>query len=160
MALSLLLRLHKRSQDKKSLEMVEVTLDKMARGGIYDHLAGGFARYSTDTKWLTPHFEKMLYDNALLIKTYLEAYQVTKKEMFKDVCLLTIKYLIKEMYGEAFFSAQDAGDVGKEGEYYVWSIQELENLLEKEEVQSLKDNYGINDIGNFEHGLSLSLIHI
>ena len=144
-----------KENSEKALEMATNTLEKMAKGGIFDHLGGGFARYSVDERWLIPHFEKMLYDNALLIVAYLEAYQVTKKEIFKDVSLLTIKYLIKEMYSEAFFSAQDAGDVGKEGEYYSWSIEELESILNKEEVQSLKTHYGISEIGNFEHGLSI-----
>ncbi len=150
-----LLRIYKSQKSEKALEMATNTLEKMAKGGIFDHLGGGFARYSVDERWLIPHFEKMLYDNALLITAYLEAYQITKKEIFKDVSLLTIKYLMKEMYSEAFYSAQDAGDVGKEGEYYVWSLQELEDLLEEKELESLKENYGISDIGNFEHGLNV-----
>ena len=99
----------------------------MAQGGMYDHLGGGFHRYSTDDQWLVPHFEKMLYDNALLAWTYLEAYQVTGKEMYSDIVHGILNYVLREMTDEqgGFYSAQDAGEIGEEGIYYLWSKEEL-----------------------------------
>ena len=120
--LLLLLKIHARSGEDFALEMINLTLDKMARGGIYDHLGGGFSRYSTDEKWLVPHFEKMIYDNALLVKTYLHAAQAGDSEMFREVAKETLDYLLREMLDPngGFYAALDAGNVGREGEYYVW----------------------------------------
>ncbi|MCA9135036.1 MAG: thioredoxin domain-containing protein, partial [Planctomycetales bacterium] len=121
MNLMLLLRIHRRTGDQTALEMVELTLGRMARGGIYDHLGGGFARYSTDAKWLVPHFEKMLYDNALLALAYLEGYQATGRTLYASVAREILDYVRREMTDPTggFHSAEDAGEVGKEGEYYV-----------------------------------------
>jgi len=125
-ALSLLLRINRRTGNEEALNMVTKTLDAMAQGGIYDHIGGGFHRYSTDERWEVPHFEKMLYDNALLVWTYLEAYQVTKKELYKNVAEETLDYVLREMTHPegGFYSAQDAGEVDKEGEYYALSAEE------------------------------------
>ncbi len=150
--LSLLLRMHKRTGDKEALTMVQKTLDKMARGGIYDHLGGGFHRYSTDRYWLAPHFEKMLYDNALLIKTYLEAYQVDKNPMWKSVVEETIHYVLRDMTSPegGFYSAEDADSEGVEGKFYVWDEKELENILSSEDASAIKKYFHTKPAGNFE----------
>ncbi len=130
-AISLLLRYHAASRDPDALAMVELTLDKMAAGGMYDHLGGGFHRYSTDARWLVPHFEKMLYDNALLARAYLEAYQVTKKEDYARVARESLEWILREMQsGEGgYYSTQDADSEGVEGKFYVWSDEEVRHLL-------------------------------
>ncbi len=155
--LSLLLRIHTATGNPEALRMAEVTLRGMAYGGIYDHLGGGFSRYSTDEKWSVPHFEKMLYDNALLTVTYLEAHQVTGTEWYKAIARETLDYLFNEMKGEhgAFYSAQDAGEVGREGEFYVWKMEELRRILDGGALQVLKDVYRVTDTGNFEHGANV-----
>jgi uncharacterized protein len=130
-AVSLLLRYHAASRDPDALAMVELTLDKMAAGGIYDHLGGGFHRYSTDAVWLAPHFEKMLYDNALLARVYLEAYQVTRKDDYARVARETLEWVLREMQGKegGYFSTQDADSEGVEGKFYVWSEEEVKRLV-------------------------------
>ena len=154
MRLQMLLRMAHRAGEARALEMVETTLDRMARGGIYDHLGGGFHRYSTDQKWLAPHFEKMLYDNASLAWIYLEAYQITGNPMYAAVARETLDYVLREMTHPegGFYSAQDAGDVGKEGAFYIWTASELEGHLDSAELALLKKVYGATDAGNFEHG--------
>ena len=159
-----LMRFYKRSGSKEALKMFTRTLDRMARGGIYDHLGGGFARYSTDDKWLVPHFEKMLYDNALISEAYIEASVLMKEEgspeasqMFESVAKETLDYVLGDMRDKngAFHSAEDAGEVGKEGEFYVWTYKELESLLSKEELKRFKELYLISEHGNFEHGTNV-----
>ncbi|MBI2500191.1 MAG: thioredoxin domain-containing protein [Deltaproteobacteria bacterium] len=151
--LSLLLRVYRRSGEKRALEIVTTTLDAMARGGIYDHLGGGFHRYSTDEQWLVPHFAKMLYDNALLAWSYLEAFQVTGKPAYASVAQQTLDYVLSVMTSPegGFYSAEDAGEVGREGEYYVWREAELKALLTKEEFEAIRDLYRVTATGNFEH---------
>ena len=140
----------------EALEMVEVTLNNMAAGGIYDHLRGGFHRYSTDTYWLVPHFEKMLYDNALLIRLYLHAYQVTGNNTYRVVVEETLDYVIAEMTDKSggFFSSQDADTEGEEGKYFVWRPEEIEDLLGKEQGGLFNKYFNVDIDGNFE-GMSI-----
>ncbi len=157
--LSLLLRIHRRTGNKEALSMVTKTLDSMARGGIYDHLGGGFARYATDAKWMVPHFEKMLYDNALLAVTYLEAYQVTQNPMYADVAREVLDYVLREMTSPegGFYSAQDADSEGVEGKYYVWTYEELNRVLSPEQLKLAQDALGVTVQGNFEHA---NILHV
>lgn len=152
--LSLLLRCHRRSGDARTLTMVTKTLDMMAAGGIYDHIGGGFARYSTDARWLVPHFEKMLYDNALLARVYIEAYQVTKKPLYRHVAGEVLEYVIREMTGPdgGFYSATDADSEGVEGKYFVWTPAEVRAALKnEEEARRFCELYDITEAGNWEH---------
>lgn len=138
--------------DSRSLFLVERTLDMMHRGGIYDHLGGGFSRYSVDEKWLVPHFEKMLYDNALLAYSYLEAWKVTQKPLYRTVCEEVLEYILRDMtHAEGgFFSAEDADSEGHEGLFYTWTEEEVRGILGKEESQLFIDFYQITQKGNFE----------
>ncbi len=157
MALSFLLRYWKSTGSKKALEMVEKSLEKMANGGIYDHLGGGFHRYSVDERWLIPHFEKMLYDNALLSRTYFEAYQVTKKERYRRVGEEILNYVLHEMKSPegGFYSTQDADSEGEEGKFYVWTRDEIKEVLGKEKGTPFCAYYGVATEGNFEGGASV-----
>lgn len=151
MDLRVLLRIWRRSGRAESLNMVTLTLDKMAGGGIYDHLGGGFHRYSVDARWLVPHFEKMLYDNALLVPVYLEAYQATGRESYARTARETLDYVLREMTGAdgGFYSTQDADSEGEEGKFYVWSLKEVESLL-GEAAKSFAYCYDVTEQGNFE----------
>ena len=152
--LSLLLRCHRRSGDPQILTMVTKTLDMMAAGGIYDHIGGGFARYSTDERWLVPHFEKMLYDNALLARVYVEAYQVTKKPLYRQVATEVLDYVLREMTGPegGLYSATDADSEGVEGKFFVWTPAEVQTALKNdEEARRFCELYDITDSGNWEH---------
>ncbi len=157
MTLSFLLRYWKRISTKRALEMVEKTLEKMADGGIYDHLGGGFHRYSVDERWLIPHFEKMLYDNALLSRTYFEAYQATRKERYRRVAQEVLDYVIREMKSPegGFYSNQDADSEGEEGKFYVWTRDQIKEALGKEKGTPFCAYYGIDAQGNFEGGSSV-----
>ena len=150
-AISLLLRYHAAGRDPDALAMVELTLDKMAAGGMYDHLGGGFHRYSTDALWLVPHFEKMLYDNALLARTYLEAYQVTQKEDYARVARETLEWVLREMQGAegGYYSTQDADSEGVEGKFYVWSEEEVRRLLGAKADEFCRA-YDVTASGNWE----------
>jgi hypothetical protein len=152
MAIQFLLRLYYQTGDKNLLPMVEVTLDKMGQGGIYDQAGGGFARYSTDNVWLVPHFEKMLYDNALLSRAYLEAYQVTGKEEYARVAREIFAYLFRDMTDPTggFYSAEDADSEGEEGKFYVWTPAELKSVLGDKEGSIFCTLYGVTESGNFE----------
>jgi uncharacterized protein YyaL (SSP411 family) len=152
MTLEFLLRYFHRTQDRTALEMATFTLEKMARGGIYDQIGGGFHRYSTDNRWLVPHFEKMLYDNALLSQVYLHAYLVTEKQLFRTIAEGTLDYILREMTSPegGFYSAQDADTEGVEGKYYLWTGDELTRVVGKEQAQVLNKHFGVTAEGNFE----------
>lgn len=137
--------------NENALRQALLSLDKMIYGGIYDQLGGGFARYSTDTEWLVPHFEKMLYDNALLIAVLCDAYQLTKNSLYKNVIDQTIEFVKRELMSEewGFFSALDADSEGEEGKYYVWSRQEVYDLLQDDAVLFC-EYYDITEKGNWE----------
>ena len=160
MALSFLLRYWKRTGREKALKMVETTLEKMANGGIYDHLGGGFHRYSVDDRWLVPHFEKMLYDNALLSRTYFEAYQATRRERYRQVGEEILNYILCEMTSPqgGFYSTEDADSEGEEGKFYVWTQEEIREILGKEGGAAFCAYYGVTPRGNFEEGRNI--LHI
>ncbi len=157
MDLRLLLRCWKRFDDPHALEMVRVTLDRMAMGGIYDHLGGGFARYSTDERWFAPHFEKMLYDNALLVPCYLEAFQITGEPFYREIVEETLAWVLREMTSPdgPFYSTLDADSEGEEGKFYVWTAVEIEQVLGKDEADLFSTVYGIEPEGNWEHGRNI-----
>lgn len=146
-----LLRFARSSADSRALFYVERTLEMMHRGGIYDHLGGGFARYSIDERWLVPHFEKMLYDNAILATTYLEAWEYTKNPFYKEVCEAIFAYIFREMRDEqgGFYSAEDADSEGHEGRFYTWTWGEIQEAL-KANAPLFCQFYGITSAGNFE----------
>ena len=157
MDLQLLLRCWKRRPHENLLKMATLTLDKMASGGIYDHLAGGFARYSVDERWLVPHFEKMLYDNALLLSAYLDAYSATGEQRFAQVARETAQYILTYMTepGGGFHSTEDADSEGEEGKFYVWTPSEIQAVLGKEAAAKFCWVYDVSEEGNFEHGKSI-----
>ena len=146
-----LLRYWKRTGDKKALEMVEKTLQEMRKGGIYDHIGFGFHRYSTDSGWLVPHFEKMLYDQALIAIAYIEAYQATKKDIYKQTTKEIFAYVLRDMTSpeSGFYSAEDADSEGEEGKFYVWSKEELGNILEKKNLDLATRVFNIEQSGNY-----------
>jgi uncharacterized protein YyaL (SSP411 family) len=152
MGIRLLLREHARTGDRDLLDMATLTLDKMARGGIYDHLGGGFHRYSTDAIWLAPHFEKMLYDNALLAMAYLDAFLVTGNEEYARIVRETLDYEIRDMRdsGGAFHATEDADSEGEEGKFYVWDAEEVERLLGAERARIFEAYYDVTAQGNWE----------
>jgi len=150
-AIRLLLRSHYQTGDKDSLSMATFTLDKMARGGMYDHLDGGFHRYSTDEKWLVPHFEKMLYDNALLASVYLEAYQITRDQRYARTSEEIFAYIQKIMTDKsgAFYSSEDADSEGQEGLFYTWTYDEILEILGEDTTKIFSQLYNIKKSGNF-----------
>ena len=152
MALQLLLRHWNQSGQKSSLEVVRVTLNRMASGGIYDHLGGGFARYSVDARWLVPHFEKMLYDNALLGGAYLNAYLATGDKQYERVVREILNYVLRDMTDPAggFYSTEDADSEGSEGLSYTWTPDEITAVLGPEKASTLNRVYGVSEEGNFE----------
>jgi hypothetical protein len=152
MGLSLLLRLHHRTGNSNSLAMTENTLKAMKFGGIYDQIGGGLSRYSTDYKWLVPHFEKMLYDNALFTTALIETYQVTGKKEFADFANDLLHYIDRDMTSAegAFFSAEDADSEGVEGKFYVWTQEEVEKILGRKTASIAIPYYNITKEGNFE----------
>jgi uncharacterized protein len=150
--LRLLMRLARRTGQQDLLHVVRKSLDKMAAGGIYDQIGGGFHRYSTDARWLVPHFEKMLYDNALLVQAYVDFWRLSREPEFRRVATETLDYVLREMTSPAgaFFSTQDADSEGGEGAFYVWSRAEVEAILGPEEAELFCDVFGVTDDGNFE----------
>jgi uncharacterized protein YyaL (SSP411 family) len=152
MNLEVLLRHYHRTGDRDALSGVEVTLRAMANGGIYDQLGGGFARYSVDRYWLVPHFEKMLYDNALLSRLYLEAYQATGDPFYRRIAEETLDYVVRDMTSPegGFYSAEDADSEGEEGKFYVWTPEEIRAVLDSEEAQLAERFWDVTGRGNFE----------
>ncbi len=153
MGLPFLLRYWHHSGNANALEMVELTLEKMARGGMYDQLGGGFHRYSTDAHWLVPHFEKMLYDNAQLVVAYFEAYQATQKPFYRDIATETLDYVLREMYDAengGFYATQDADSEGVEGKFFVWEPNDVEDIIGEENADIFCEYYDITPQGNFE----------
>jgi uncharacterized protein len=152
MNLEVLLRHHHRTGDRSALDGVELTCRQMANGGMYDQLGGGFARYSVDALWLVPHFEKMLYDNALLSRLYLETYQATGDAFYLRIAEETIDYVLRDMASEegGFYSAEDADSEGVEGKFYVWTPGELETVLGPEDASLAARYWDVTERGNFE----------
>lgn len=150
--LMFLLRYWKRTNNPKALQMVEKSLDSMYKGGIYDHIGFGFCRYSTDNRWLVPHFEKMLYDNALLALTYLETYQATNKEKYGAIARDILTYVLRDMTSPegGFYCAEDADSEGIEGKFYVWDLEEIYSVLGEEEGRAFATFYNITSKGSFE----------
>ena len=155
-----LLRYAHLSDDDRALSQVKLTLDKIAYGGIYDHLGGGITRYSTDKKWKVPHFEKMLYDNGQIVSLYCEAYQKFQLEDYKNLVYDTLAFVERELYSDdgAFYSALDADSEGEEGKFYVWKKEELVTLLQND-YELFADYYNINDRGYWEDGNYILLRH-
>ena len=147
-----LLRAYDYSGITQYRDFVNFTADKMDSGGIHDHVGGGFARYSTDQRWLVPHFEKMLYDNALLSALYSELFSITSNDNYLNVLEKILRYIQREMTSNegAFYSSQDADSEGEEGKYYVWSYKELQEILEHEVFEIFTDRFGVTQGGNFE----------
>src|SRR5215212_5333736 len=159
-----LLRYFDYSKNTQFLNFVEFTAKKMAWGGIHDHIGGGFSRYATDQKWLIPHFEKMLYDNALLIQLFSELYQATGKNQYLELIQTTLQYLLRKMTfvneknEYAFYSSEDADSEGVEGKFYTWTKNEIkENIVDKEKFNLFCDYYGITQGGNFERNNILNI---
>ena len=152
MSLEFLLRYFNRTKNVQALNIVLKTCKEMAHGGIYDQLGGGFHRYSVDAVWLVPHFEKMLYDNAQLAKLYLHVYQITKDGFYKQIAVETLEYIKREMLDEkgGFYSTQDADSEGVEGKFFVWTPQEIEEILGEEDAQAFNFYYDVSEDGNFE----------
>lgn len=159
MSLEFLLRYSRRVQNSGSLEMLELTLEKMARGGIYDQLGGGFHRYATDSCWLVPHFEKMLYDNALLSHVYLHGYLATGKQLYRRIAEETLDYVLREMTAPegGFCSTQDADSEGVEGKYYLWTDREIIQALGEKKGKAINGYFGVTSEGNFE---GRNILHI
>ena len=159
--LRFLLAYYGRRGDRDCLEMAERTLLQMYRGGLFDHVGGGFCRYSTDERFLVPHFEKMLYDNALLILAYCEAYSTTRKELYLLAAERTADFVLREMTAPegGFYSAQDADSGGEEGKYYLFAPEEIVRLLGTERGESFNQHFDITETGNFEGKSIPNLLH-
>ncbi|MBI4340873.1 MAG: thioredoxin domain-containing protein [Candidatus Omnitrophica bacterium] len=162
--LSFLLRYAARRGSAQARQMAETTLEHLARGGIHDHLGGGFHRYSTDAEWLVPHFEKMLYDQALLALAYLDAYRLTRRPLFAQTARGIFEYVRRDLTDPhgGFYSAEDADSEGEEGKFYVWSLEEIRQALGPEEGARFAEAYGVTAGGNFsaEGGGGKSILHL
>ena len=152
----------KQRSPKNMMGIVEKTLIQMFKGGVYDHIGGGFHRYSVDDKWLVPHFEKMLYDNALLATTYMEAYQLTQKELYAHIAREILHYVLRDMTDEqgGFYSAEDADSEGKEGIFYLWDWNEIKKRLTSNEFDLMRKTYKITEAGNHEGKNLVNLLHM
>ena len=162
-----LLRYWKRTGNEQALVMVEKTLQQMRLGGIYDHIGFGFHRYSTDPNWLLPHFEKMLYDQALLVMTYTEAYQATGKKVYENTAREILTYILRDMTSPegGFYSAEDADSEGEEGKFYVWTEDELKETLDGKEAELIIRTYNTSKSGNFTeeasgHQTGSNILHL
>ena len=165
--LNFLLRRYYHTRDKQALAMVEKTLTQMRLGGIYDQLGFGFHRYSTDARWLVPHFEKMLYDQAMLIMAYTEAYQATGKAFYAMVAEEIITYVLRDMTSAqgGFYSAEDADSEGIEGKFYLWTPKEIKTLLGEKDAALFNQVFNVKDGGNFEdagpgHHIDQNILHL
>jgi uncharacterized protein YyaL (SSP411 family) len=158
MTIEFLIRRYVATRDDLVLKMITQSLDRMARGGMYDQLGGGFHRYSTDATWLVPHFEKMLYDNAQLARVYLHAWQITQNDSYRRIATQTLDYVAREMTDPhgGFYSTQDADSEGHEGKFYTWTLEEIHTRL-GDDAQLFAEAYGVTERGNFEAG---SILHI
>jgi hypothetical protein len=156
--MTLLLRHWRRTREEKALEMVAKTLRSMADGGLFDHLGYGFHRYSTDAKWLVPHFEKMLYDQALLIPVCLDAYQITGQESFADIARKTLDYVDRDLGSPegGFYSAEDADSEGEEGKFYLWSLADVEAVLGEEDAGTAAAIWSLTEDGNYRDEVTAS----
>lgn len=145
-----------RTREPALLRSLELTLDHMAAGGIYDHLGGGFARYSVDERWAVPHFEKMLYDNGQMVKLYADAYRLTGNRKWKRIFEETIAYVLRDMTHPegGFYASEDADSEGEEGKFYVWTPAEAKVVLGDTDGATACRAYGVTERGNFEHGVS------
>jgi hypothetical protein len=152
MSLEFLLRTYLRTGNEDALDMVAHTCEKMAYGGMYDQLGGGFHRYSTDSRWLVPHFEKMLYDNALLSRLYLHYFQATQSPLAREVAEGILDYVLRELTDPAggFYSTQDADSEGHEGKFFVWDLDEITSVLGADEAARFNSYYNVTEGGNFE----------
>lgn len=159
MAINYLLEYAHYTGNEEAKQQALLSLDKMMEGGIYDQLGGGFARYSTDAQWLAPHFEKMLYDNALLIDVYSTAYKLTKCKRYKQVITETIEFAERELKDESgiYYSALDADSEGEEGKFYTWTWEEWKAVFHKEDDELIRQYFGIEQEGNWEH---TNILHI
>ena len=149
------------TRDSEAKDIIELSLDKMANGGIYDQLGGGFARYSVDASWLVPHFEKMLYDNGQLVSVYAQAYSLFKKDHYKEIVENTIAFIERELMSDdhGFYSSLDADSEGKEGKFYVWSEYEIDSLLLDENTRTaFKKYYDVTSSGNWEFHNILNIV--
>ncbi len=147
-----LLRYWRRSRNPEALHMVEHTLENMYRGGIHDHLGSGFHRYSTDNRWIVPHFEKMLYDQALIAAAYTEAYQIAGKEIYKETAEGVLDYVLRDLTSQegGFYCGEDADVEGEEGTFYLWTLEEVRKILDTEEAELIKKTFSLKEGGNFE----------
>lgn len=159
MSLEFMLRAYTHHHDPDLLTAIELTLIKMAHGGIYDQIGGGFARYSVDHLWLVPHFEKMLYDNAQLSRVYLQAWQITQRPLYLRIATEIYDYILREMTSPegGFYSATDADSEGEEGKFFVWYAEELVDVLGQADAEMLMDYYGVTAGGNFE---GANILHV
>jgi hypothetical protein len=150
--LTFLLRRYHHAEDDQALEMVEKTLTRMRFGGIHDHIGFGFHRYSTDGQWLVPHFEKMLYDQALLAMAYTEAFQATGKRFYARTVREILTYILRDMTSKegGFYSAEDADSEGVEGKFYLWTLSQIQEILGKKEAEIFKKVYNLESDGNFK----------
>ncbi len=150
--LAFVLRTYKRTADSAALDILTLTLDRMAQGGIYDQVGGGFHRYSVDATWTVPHFEKMLYDNALLARVYLEGWQATGAPHWRRVVEETLDYVIRDLSSPegGFYSAEDADSEGEEGRFYLWSAEEVASVLDADDAKIFSLRFGVRRAGNFE----------